>query len=108
MVPWLYCGRNLLSPESLTLSFSQLIQKLLKIVAVKVCPAEDQALVHVVSVDDALQYPWLQALDSFAKALPCLDVGANFVVHMYAVCIDLQTGQTGLVVSTAERITQSP
>ncbi len=59
-------------------------------------PAEDEALIHLVGVNDALQYPGLQTLHSLRPVLWGVDVGAHLVKGMSLVCggggVGLQPG----------------
>jgi hypothetical protein len=59
----------------------------------QVCtPAEDEALVHVVAVQHALQQPLLQHLDSLATALRGGHVGTYCITNMHVVCVGLRVG----------------
>ena len=59
-------------------------------------PAKDEALIHLVGVNDALQHPGLQTLHCFRETLWGVDVGPNLVKGMGLVCggggVGLQPG----------------
>jgi len=59
-------------------------------------PAKDEALIHLVGVNDALQHPGLQTFHCFRETLWGVDVGPNLVKGMGLVCggggVGLQPG----------------
>ncbi len=59
-------------------------------------PAKDEALVHLVGVNDALQHPGLQTLHCLGKTFWGVDVGPDLVEGMGLVCggggVGLQPG----------------
>ena len=59
-------------------------------------PAKDEALLHLVGVNDALQHPGLQTLHRLRKTFWGVDIGTNFVEGMGLVCggggVGLQPG----------------
>ena len=51
--------------------------------------AEDEALIHVVRVNDALQQPLLEYLDRLAHALRAAHLRPKGIMHMHVVCVGL-------------------
>jgi len=54
--------------------------------SLELLPAKDEALVHLVGVNDALQHPGLQTLHCLGKTFWGVDVGPNLVEGMGLVC----------------------
>ena len=64
---------------------AELVQELLEVVAVEVGPAKDEALLHVVLVDEPLQHARLEALDRLGPRLAGGRVGPGGVIVLVRV-----------------------